>query len=97
MDWKSFKETKKAVRCTTEKEKFFSDCEVHGIYNFMSERAKLRDFFVCRLCYKDQFSEGRYELMSVDEWQTKENGLFGVNGLGVIDYDTIRKDKANVA
>ncbi len=86
MDWKGFKETKKAVRCTTEKEKFFSDCAMHGIYNFMSERAKLRDYFVCRLCYKDQFSEGRYELMSVDEWQIKENGLFGANGLEVCNY-----------
>ena len=86
MDWKGFKEMKIAVRCTAEKEKFFSACANHGICNFMSERAKMRDFFVCRLCYKDQFSEGRYELMSVDEWQIKENGLFGVNGLGVSSY-----------
>lgn len=89
MDWKGFKETKKAVRCTAKKEEFFSACANHGIYNFMSERAKMRDFFICRLCYKDQFSEGRYELMSVDEWQARENGLFGSQGLGVIDYDNL--------
>jgi hypothetical protein len=87
MDWKSFKEMKLAVRCTAEKEKFFSACANQGIYNFMSERAKMRDLFVCRLCYKDQFSEGRYELMSVDEWQVKENGLFGSQGLEVFFYD----------
>lgn len=86
MDWKGFKETKFAVKCTTEKENFFSVCAEHGINNFMSERARMRDFFVCRLCYKDQFSEGRYELLPVDEWQIKENGLFGNNGLVVIDY-----------
>lgn len=86
MNWQAFKETKISVRCTAEKEKFFSACANHEIYNFMSERAKMRDFFVCRLCYKDQFSEGRYELMSVDEWQVKENGLFGKNGMEVILY-----------
>ena len=64
----------------------FSDCAEHGIYNFMGERAMLRDFFVCRLRYKDQFSEGRYELISCEEWQIKENGLFGKDGLEVDEY-----------
>lgn len=86
MDWQKFKETKFAVKCTSEKDEFFSDCAKHGIYNFMGERAMLRDYFVCRLCYKDQFSEGRYELMSCDEWQIKENGLFGRYGLDMFDF-----------
>ena len=88
MNWEQFKETKIVVKCTSGKDKFFSDCAEHGIYNFMAERAMLRDYFVCRLCYKDQFSEGRCELMSCDEWQIKENGLFGKYGLEVINYET---------
>lgn len=87
MDWEKFKKTKIAVKCTSGKEKFFSDCEEHGIYNFMGERTMFRDYFICRLCYKDQFSEGRYELMSCEGWQIKENGLFGKYELKVIDYD----------
>lgn len=66
---------------------FFSDCSKYGIYNFMNERANTRNLFICRLCYKDQFSEGRYELMSLDEWQVNGNGLFGKQGLGVVNYD----------
>lgn len=87
MDWEAFKETKFAIRCISGKENFLSACTKHGIYNFMSERAMLRSCFICRLCYADQFSEGRYELMSLDEWQIKENGLFGKYGLGVINYE----------
>lgn len=86
MNWENFKNTKIAIKCTSEKERFFSDCEKHKIYNFMGERAMLRDFFVCRLCYKDHFSDGRYEIRSFDEWQIKENGLFGEKGLEVIEY-----------
>lgn len=86
MDWEKFKETKFVVKCTSEKENFFSDCAKQGIHNFMGERAMLRNYFVCRLCYKDQFGEGRYELMSFDEWQTKENGLFGKQGIAVKEY-----------
>ena len=89
MNWKSFKETKIAIKCITEKEKFFSDCAKHNIYNFMSDRALQRDLFICRLCYKDQFSEGRYELMSLEEWQIKKGGLFGEQGLMVFDYKII--------
>ena len=51
MDWRKFKETKIAVKCTSGKDKFFSDCAEHGIYNFMGERAMLRNYFVCRLIY----------------------------------------------
>lgn len=87
MNWKDFKETKFVVKCTSEKEKFFSDCAEQEIYNFMGERAMLRDYFVCRLCYADQFSEGRYELMSCEGWQIKENGLFGKCALEVLNYD----------
>lgn len=87
MNWQAFNETKIAVKCTSGKDKFFSDCAEHGIYNFMGERAMLRDYFVCRLCYKDPCSEGRYELMSCDEWQIKENGLFGKYGLEVVEYE----------
>ena len=86
MDWKEFKKTKIAIKCTSEKEKFFSDCAEHGIYNFMSEGAMKRNYFICRLCYKDACSDGRYELMSVDEWQIKENGLYGKQGLEVEEY-----------
>ena len=87
MNWEAFKETKIAVKCTSEKEKFFSDCAKHGIYNFMGERSMMRDYFVCRLCYKGQFSGGRFELMSFDEWQIKENGLFGKYGLDIVNID----------
>lgn len=86
MNWQDFKKTKTVVKCTTEKEKFFSDCAKHGIYNFMGERATHRNYFICRLCYKDQFSEGRFELMSVEEWQVKEHGIFGYQGLNVELY-----------
>jgi hypothetical protein len=86
MNWQAFKETKIAVKCTSEKERFFSDCAEHRIYNFMSDRAMTRDYFICRLCYADQFSDGRYELMSLDEWQVTEKGLFGKQGLNVVNY-----------
>jgi hypothetical protein len=87
MNWEAFKKTKLAIKCTSEKERFFSDCAKNGIYNFMGERAILRNFFICRLCYKDQFSEGRYELMSLDEWQVKENGLYEKQGLEIVNYE----------
>lgn len=88
MNWEKFKETKFAVKCTSGKDKFFSDCAEHGIYNFMNDRAMYnRDFYICRLCYKDACSDGRYELRSVDEWQIKENGLYGEYGLEVINYE----------
>lgn len=86
MDWQSFKEKKIAVKCTSEKEKFFSDCIKNNIHIFLSEQAKKRDFFVCSLCYVSQFSEGRYELTAVDEWQVKPKGLFGNEGLQIVDY-----------
>lgn len=88
MDWQKFKGTKIAVKCTSGKEKFFSDCAEHGIYNFMGERAMLRNYFVCRLCYETKFSDGRYEVWSFDEWQVKENGLFGRYGLEVCDMSS---------
>lgn len=87
MDWQKFKETKIAVKCTSGKEKFFSDCAEHGMYNFMGERAMLRNYFVCRLCYENKFSGGRYEVWSFDEWQVKENGLFDKCGLEIMSYD----------
>ena len=87
MDWGAFKETRVAVRCTSDKERFFADCALNGIHNFMSDGAIKRDLFVCRLHYKDFNSDGRYELMSLEEWQIKENGLFGKYGLGVVDYE----------
>ena len=89
MNWQKFKETEFAVKCTSGKDKFFSDCAEHEIYNFMGERAMLRDYFYCCLCFKDQFSDGRYEVRSCDEWQIKENGLFGKYGLEVISYDKL--------
>lgn len=88
MNWEAFKQTKFAIKCTSDKNLFFSECAKHGIYNFMSERAMRRDLFICRLCYADRFSKGRYELMSIDEWQTRENRLFGRNRIEVINYDT---------
>jgi hypothetical protein len=36
MNWERFKETKFAVKCTSGKDKFFSDCAEHGIYNFIN-------------------------------------------------------------
>lgn len=87
MDWEKFKSTEFAVKCTSGKEKFFSECERHGIYNFMSEGAMSRDYFICRLCYKDRFSEGRYELRSVEEWQIKDKNLYGKYILEVVNYD----------
>lgn len=91
MNWEAFKQTKFAIKCTSDKNLFFSECAKHGIYNFMNVRAMRRDLFVCRLCYADQFSEGRYELMSIDEWQTRENGLFGRNRIEAINYDTFNR------
>ena len=86
INWQDFKDKKLAIKCTSEKEKFFSDCANHEIYDFMGEKAKERDYFVCRLCFKDQFSEGRYELMSVDEWEIQPNMLFGKVGLPIVTY-----------
>ena len=87
MDWQAFKKKQFAVKCTTDKERFFADCASNGIYNFMSEGAMKRNLFICRLCYQDAFSDGRYELMSVDEWQVKENGLYGNDELEIVDYN----------
>ena len=87
IDWEAFKETEFVIKCTENKDMFFSDCSKYGIYNFLGERAKTRKFFICRLCYKDQFSDGRYELMSLDEWQVQAFGLFGKQGLEVVNYD----------
>lgn len=87
IDWELFKATKIAIKCTTEKERFFSECAKREIYNFLSDRAVERNIFICRLCYKDQFSEGRYELLSLDKWQTRPGMLFGKEGLSVIAYD----------
>ena len=85
--WRDFKSTKFAVHVTQHKPIFFEECEKNGILLFnLSERARLRDFYVCKLEYKDQFSDGRYELMSFDEWQVKPNGLFGKLGLPVVEY-----------
>lgn len=89
IDWKAFKETKFAIKCTTEKDKFFAECEKNGIFNFMNDGAMARNYFHCRLCYADRFSNGRYELFSDEEWQlSKEHGLFGSQGLEVIEYET---------
>ena len=86
IDWENFKEKKFAVKCTSEKEKFFSECAEHGIYNFMTERVMLRNYFVVMHPYKTAFSEGRYEVQSFDEWQIKPNGLFGKYGLEIVEY-----------
>ena len=91
IDWENFKKTKFAIKCETQKEGFFAECKEHGIYNFNGERANERDIFVCRLCYKDQFSDGRYELLSVDEWQTKPHMLFDAQGIEIIDYENMPK------
>lgn len=93
MNWKAFKETKFAIKCEAEKEKFFSACAKQGINIFLGERAMLRNYFICRLCFKDQFSDGRYELMSLDEWQAKENGFFGKQGLEIIEFQTKGESK----
>lgn len=87
INWQDFKDKKIAIKCTSEKEQFFSDCAKLEIYNFLSDRAiEKRNIFVCRLCYKDLFSEGRYELMAIDEWQTLPNMLFGKAGIPIITY-----------
>ena len=87
MNWEDFKETKYAVKCTTGKENFFAKCATNEIYNFMGNKAKERTVFICRLCYNDQYSAGRYELLSIDEWQTRPNMLFGKTGINIINYE----------
>lgn len=87
MNWQAFKETKCAIKCAADKDIFFSECAAQGIYNFMGEKALKRNLFVCRLCFEDRFSKGRYELLSIDEWQTRENGIFGSNGIEIINFE----------
>lgn len=86
MDWESFKKTEFAVRCEIEKTAFLADCEAHGIItaNLSDHAVNARNLFVSRLCYADQFSGGRYELMTVEEWQTKPKMLF--EGIKITPY-----------
>ena len=87
INWEMFKETKFAIRCTKEnKEQFFKDCLNHDIHNYMSEPAMKRNIFYCTLFGRTLFTSGRYELWSCDEWQTKPNGIFDVNGIPIFDY-----------
>ena len=88
-DWESFKKREFAVRCITDKEDFFEDCKEHGIMDFMGERAKQRDIFICRLCYKDACSSGRYELRAISEWQTKSKDFLGVESIPIYNICNI--------
>ena len=87
-NWGNFKKTLFAVRCANEeiKQRFFSECQLHDIHIYMGEHAKKRDIFYCILFGKTLHTSGRYELWSCDEWQTKPNGIFDINGIPIIDY-----------
>ena len=85
-DWDGFKQKKFAVICETDKERFFADCNKHGIHCFLSEFAKERNLFVCCHLYEDRFSNGRYELAALNGWEIKPNSLYGKYGLEEIKY-----------
>ena len=86
-DWDEFKQKQFAVLCETDKERFFADCKRHGIYCFLSEFAKKRNLFVCCHLYEDRLSNGRDELAALKGWETKQNGLYGKDGLEEVKYE----------
>lgn len=88
-DWESFKQKKFAVMCETNKERFFNDCHKNGILICFGDMAKKRNLFVCAKRYDDRFSDGRYELFALKGWETKPDGLYGKDGLEVIEYDLV--------
>ena len=81
MDWDGFKQTEFAVRCETDKVKFFEDCKKNGIHVFLTDRAKERNIFVCVRRYESRVSGGRYELFALMDWQIKPGALYGKIGL----------------
>jgi hypothetical protein len=86
-DWDGFKQKQFAVICETDKEQFFAYCKQHGIHCFLSEFSKKRSLFVCVQLYENRLSNGRYELVALKGWEIKPNGLYGKDGLEVIEYD----------
>ena len=80
-DWDGFKKKQFAVICEKDKERFFADCKQHGIHCFLSDFAKKRNLFVCVHLYENRLSNGRYELVAFNGWETKQNGLYGKDGL----------------
>ena len=85
-DWDGFKEKQFAVICEKGKERFFADCKQHGIHCFLSDFAKKRNLFVCVHLYENRLSNGRYELVAFNGWETKQNGLYGKDGLQEVRY-----------
>lgn len=87
MNWQAFKSKEFAVRCEHRKDEFFSDCRKNGILVLMGEREKLRSIFVCVQRYDDRLSNGRYELYTLELWQTLPGSLYGKFGLPIFDFD----------
>ena len=85
-DWDGFKKKQFAVICEKDKERFFADCKQHGIHCFLSDFAKKRNLLVCVHLYENRLSNGRYELVAFNGWETKQNGLYGKDGLQEVRY-----------
>ena len=85
-DWDGFKRKEFAVICEADKDQFFADCNQHGIHCFLSEFAKKRNLFVCVHLYENRLSNGRYELVALKGWETKQNCLYGKDGLQEVRY-----------
>ena len=85
-DWDGFKKKQFAVICEKDKERFFADCKQRGIHCFLSDFAKKRNLFVCVHLYENRLSNGRYELVAFNGWETKQNGLYGKDGLQEVRY-----------
>lgn len=85
LNWQAFKDKEFAVKCEKNKENFFSECRKNGILIFMGECEKTRSIFVCVKRYDDRFSNGRYELYSLELWQTLPGSLYGKYGLPIYD------------
>ncbi len=67
LDWQGFKEGRFMIRIESQKEQFFLEAKKYGIFCFMGEFEKKRNLFKCVHRYGDAFSEGRFEIYSVDE------------------------------
>ncbi len=48
---------------------------------------KMRSIFVCVKRYDDRLSNGRYELYTLDLWQTLPGSLYGKYGLPIYDIE----------
>lgn len=91
-DWDGFKQKQFAVICETSKERFFADCKQHSIHCFLSEFAKKRNLFVCVHLYENRLSNGRYELVALEDYHIKPSGFYGKDGLEAIGFERIERN-----